>query len=116
MSTLTNDDVADDTKDSPDHEEAQLLARAERRLFLHGMLPEGSDPIPRGYGPWASVRLRRLAQELPSRWRCSSASSSPTGLQTTRRITTEDFAPAGRASPPPESTCSGNAQALAQSA
>ncbi|KAM7284348.1 hypothetical protein ISCGN_001442 [Ixodes scapularis] len=52
-------DDSDDEEES-DWDEEATLARLERRRVLRNKLPEDDDPLPNGYGRWATVRLRRL--------------------------------------------------------
>ncbi|KAM7306136.1 hypothetical protein ISCGN_009877 [Ixodes scapularis] len=49
-----------DDEEEPDWDEEATLARLERRRVLRNKLPEDDDPLPNGYGRWATVRLRRL--------------------------------------------------------
>ncbi|KAG0426635.1 hypothetical protein HPB47_026270 [Ixodes persulcatus] len=52
--------VDSDDEEEPDWNEEAILARLERRRVLRNKLPEDDDPLPNGYGRWATVRLRRL--------------------------------------------------------
>lgn len=46
--------------DEFDNEETLTLSQAERRAVLKDLIPKEKNSIPPGYGPWATVRLRKV--------------------------------------------------------